>query len=68
MAYHSLSESSLTDDERRAEADKITSILSSSIDQMNRNESNFVEKISDPRAPVSPKQIFWLRDLLEKYK
>ena len=65
--YHNLSESTLTADERRAEANKITGMLADSLDQMQDNERSFVMRISDFHAPVSPKQIFWLRDLAERY-
>jgi hypothetical protein len=67
MSYHDLSSSTLTADERRAEANKITGMLADSLDQMQDNERSFIAKVSDFYAPVSVKQIFWLRDLAERY-
>jgi hypothetical protein len=67
MSYHDLSECTLTADERRAEANKITGMLADAIDQMQDNERSFVMRIADFYAPVSVKQIFWLRDLKDKY-
>jgi hypothetical protein len=67
VSYHDLSSSTLTADERRAEANKITGMLADFLDQMQDNERSFVTRISDFYAPVSVKQIYWLRDLSEKY-
>ena len=67
MSYHDLSECTLTADERRAEANKITAMLADSLGQMQDNERSFVTRKSDFYATVSPKEIFWLRDLVEKY-
>jgi hypothetical protein len=66
MGYHDLSESTLTDDERLAEAGRIVSRLESSIDQLTPTERKFVLSMNDA-VYVSVKQLFWLRDLLSKY-
>ncbi len=68
MSYHDLSECTLTADERRAEANRITNMLADSMDQMQSNERDFMERIWDDRCPVSVKQLFWLRDLKDKYQ
>lgn len=67
MSYHDLSESTLTADERRAEANRICAMLDDQIAYMQTHEGKFVESISDVEAAVSVKQLFWLRDLKEKY-
>lgn len=66
MSYHDLSGSALTDDERRAEATRIVLML---IDQtgMQQHEKKFINDIAKP-VPVSVKQLFWLRDLLDRYR
>ena len=66
MAYNDLSESSLTADERRIEANRICKMLDGYLESMQSHESQFVERIGDG-GHVSVKQIFWLRDLKEKY-
>ena len=66
MTYHSLSECTLTDDERRAEADRLTVIIGEFEDRLTPNELAFVKKQRDG-FPVSVKQLFWLRDIRDKY-
>ena len=70
MAYHDLSECSLSPDERRAEGLKIAQMLDSASEKreiaMNIKEFDFVAMVlSGP--PVSVKQLFWLRDIKAKY-
>ena len=65
MSYHDLSESTLTDDERRAEATRIVLRLVD-VTGKTQHEHDFIRKMSLP-GPVSVKQLFWLRDLNEKY-
>jgi len=39
-------------------------------DDLNEKESDFIGSINDRfhhQQPISPKQIFWLRDIAEKY-
>jgi hypothetical protein len=67
MSYHDLSESTLTPPERRLEATKIVSRISDCLDQMTSSERRFVESMGCDFAPVSVKQLFWLRDLNERY-
>jgi hypothetical protein len=67
MGYHDLSECTLTADERRAEASRICAMLDDEIAFMQIHEGKFVEQISDDGVPVSVKQLFWLRDLKDKY-
>jgi hypothetical protein len=67
MSYHDLSESTLTPQERRREASVIVARVQSSMDEMTPMERNFVEQMNCEFAPVSTKQIFWLRDISDKY-
>ena len=68
MSYHDLSDSTLTTDERRAEATRIVGIIGDQmIKEMLAHEAKFVRQMEDEDTPVSVKQIFWLRDLSEKY-
>lgn len=64
MAYHSLSECSLNDDERRAEADRIINIIAFDVQNLSKHEQDFVERMEN--GPVSVKQLFWLRDIKDK--
>jgi hypothetical protein len=68
MGYKVFDDSSctLTPDERRAEATRLCALLKG-IETMRSGEQSFVKQISDPWAAVSIKQLFWLRDLNEKY-
>lgn len=66
MSYHDLSTCTLDDDERRAEADRICKIVEDETEQMTATELKFVEKMADG-GPVSVKQLFWLRDIKDKY-
>ena len=68
MSYHDLSSSTLTADERRAEANKITGMLADSLDQMQDNERSFIAKVSGLLRRASQCEAdFWLRDLAERY-
>ena len=65
MSYHDLSECTLTNDERVAEKDKIiNSLLNES--RLTDNERRFILDISTSDF-VSVKQLFWLRDIYNKY-
>ena len=69
MAYHSLAnETGGTADDRRAEADRIISMLISNrvYDALTEKESEFVQRVEN-NVPISPKQLFWLRDIKSKY-
>lgn len=68
MSYHDLSESTLTPDERLAEKDRILRKLLERVspDQLEENERKFIWQMDNAKS-VSPKQIFWLRDIAEKY-
>jgi len=59
-------ESGGTEEDRVAEAHKIVSMLADLTEQMKLNEAAFVEQMDDCRS-CSPKQLFWLRDLKDKY-
>lgn len=65
MSYHDLSGSTLTNDERRAEATRIV-IMLVDVTGKAQHEHDFIRKMSQP-GPVSVKQLFWLRDLKDKY-
>lgn len=69
MGYNDLSDSGMTEAERRDEATRICNIVLPSVGDytMKQNELKFMLDISDKRKPVSTKQLFWLRDLKDKY-
>jgi len=53
---------------RREEATKlVTAICEAGEDRLTKTELRFVEDMGDENVPVSPKQLFWLRDIREKY-
>lgn len=66
MSYHDLSECTLTDDERRAEATRISGMLEGYWTQMNDVERGFLSRVADENYPVSVKQLFWLRDIKDR--
>ncbi len=66
MSYHSLSECTLDADERREEATRIC-IMLVDVTGMSQHEHDFIRQISRP-IPVSVRQLFWLRDLKDKYQ
>lgn len=69
MGYNSLSESGMTPEEMRAEANRILHMIGDQmVKEMRAHEAKFITYISDQRKPVSVKQLFWLRDLREKYE
>lgn len=67
MGYHDLSECTLTADERSAEASRIAGMLEGYWTQMNDVERGFLSRMSDLTPQVSVKQLFWLRDIKDKY-
>lgn len=67
MGYHDLSSCTLTAVERREEGLRIVHMLRDSYDQMQEHERSFLERMDDLDIPVSVKQLFWLRDLKDKY-
>ena len=68
MAYPgSGSGNTQTADERRAEANRVLEIVKSSIDAMTVKEADFVTDMLESDAPISPKQLWWLRDIKAKY-
>lgn len=69
MGYNSLSESGMTPDEQRAEATRRVRafIREGSYNIMSVKERAFVTSMSDETKPVNVKQLFWLRDLGDKY-
>lgn len=67
MGYNDLSECTLTPDERVAEANRIVSRLANGCeDEMTPTERNFVSKMEGADY-CSIKQLFWLRDINDKY-
>ena len=69
MAYHPLTnETGGTAEDRRVEAERILDIMHENgiIASLNDKERYFVEYL-DPSRGVSPKQLFWLRDIKDKY-
>ena len=69
MTYNVFDDSSctLTSAERRLEATRIVNRISDCLDQMTPSERRFVEQMNCDFAPVSIRQLFWLRDLNEKF-
>lgn len=65
MSYHDLSSSSLTARERVEEKNRIMKMLDG-IDGFTPVEEKFIGQIENSDF-VSVKQLFWLRDLTEKY-
>ena len=68
LSYHDLSSCTLTDDERVAEKDRILRMLLERItpSQMTEKEAEFIGKMDDAKY-VSVKQLFYLRDLNDRY-
>jgi hypothetical protein len=67
MSYHDLSECTLTDDERIAEAGRILKILNEeTLGTFTPSEFNFITRMNDATS-VSVKQLFYLRDIKDKY-
>jgi hypothetical protein len=67
MSYHDLSESTLSPEERQAEAMKIADMLMYSLSSMTKKEKEFVLLMGSKGVSVSVKQLYWMRDLLAKY-
>jgi hypothetical protein len=74
MAYNSLSnDSGQTQERRNQEALKIAQALAAKIAEMTPTEAGFIGKLHGLIGPmgfrvsISAKQLFWLRDLREKY-
>jgi hypothetical protein len=65
MCPYMAGESTQGADGRRSEADRILQILADQLDEMSSVEREFVERIAD--GEVSPKQLYWLRDIKDKY-
>lgn len=58
--------STQTANERRDEADRLIQMLEGFEDAMTDKEKTFLSQMHGS-VPVSPKQLFWLRDIKEKY-
>lgn len=69
MSYHDLSDSGMKSQDMRDEATRICEMILPAVGDytMKQNELKFVMDISDKRKPVTTKQLFWLRDLKDKY-
>lgn len=70
MAYHPLANDSGSDaDNRRSEADRILKILKPiDLQSMTVSEEKFMDGMyGNDRQPISVKQLFWLRDIKDKY-
>ena len=67
MSYHDLSECTLSDSERLAEADKIVAMLDADSVVMRLSDKEY-DFISKQRNSVycSVKQLFWLRDIKDR--
>lgn len=69
MGYNPLSESGMSPEDMRTEASRICDMIRPAVGDydMRAHELKFVMDIADKRKPVSTKQLFWLRDLKDKY-
>jgi hypothetical protein len=56
-----------TDQDRNNEAERIVQMLEDEIPRMHPNEAEFVQSLIDGDRPVSPRMLFWLRDIKDKY-
>jgi hypothetical protein len=65
MGYHDLSESTLTADERIAEAERIIGMFEGFEDQLRSNEISMMARV-ESTSSCSVKQLFWLRDIKER--
>ena len=67
MSYHDLSECTLSDDERLAEAKHIAQMLSAddTIMRLSEKEYDLVRKMKGANF-CSTKQLFWLRDIKDR--
>jgi hypothetical protein len=67
VTYHPLANDSGSDDSRRREeAAQLVSLLSDHLEELSPRQRSFVEEMGEG-GPVSPKQLFYLRDLAEKF-
>ena len=66
MTYHSLSECTLTDYERWEEKNRIVQRIEHNMENATDKERDFIAQMSFART-VSVKQLFYLRDIAEKY-
>ena len=67
MSYNDLSESTLSQEERVAEAARITSrLISLCADELTPKELEFVAHMENADY-VSTKQLYWLRGINDKY-
>lgn len=66
MTHPLVRESGGSADDRRAEADRLVKMIESYYDQLTPREVDFVAGV-EGEGPVSPKQLFWLRDIKSKY-
>ncbi len=73
MTYHPLAnDTGGTADDRRSEADRILKIMVENdldVGSCTPAEEKFLTEMldDDSRRPISPKQLFWLRDIKDKY-
>lgn len=67
MSYHDLSECTLSPEERREEATRIIAILIEDDIEFTTKETQFIEGVGETTVPISVKQLFWLRDIKDKY-
>lgn len=68
MTYHALTkDSGGTADDRRSEADRLVRIIMQlDLGSMTPKESDFIAQMEEGGA-VTTKQLFWLRDIKDKY-
>ena len=68
MSYHDLSECTLDADERSYERNRLVGMLLECEHRMTNTEQSFVSSQRNATWAPSVKQLFYLRDLWEKYQ
>jgi len=69
MSYHPLSnEDGLSPEERLERVMELVNKIEPYFDQLTPKEKAFVEQMSGYLPGATPKQLFWLRDILERYQ
>ena len=54
-------------DTSRDEANRIIELLEPVRERLDAREEDFVSNCEDPLERITPKRLFWLRDLLARY-
>jgi hypothetical protein len=66
MSYHDLSECTLSDDERQAEARRLIEMIAPQEEKLSKQENGFIRDRLFHNCHVTVKQLFWLRDIKDR--